>query len=110
MQEQVIQDLIELMKKSINELSVNFISKAQENLDFIKNPLSMVLEKDTPLGKQDELMDTQTFMKNIEETQALNQKILEQIQENQMPLYELNQSENMMNIIQEIAIILNQDV
>ena len=42
MQEQVIKDLIGLARKSAKELSLNFIARAQENIELVKNPLNMI--------------------------------------------------------------------
>jgi len=41
MQEQVIQALIGVAKQSVDDLSLALISKAQENLEYVKNPLSL---------------------------------------------------------------------
>jgi hypothetical protein len=42
MQEQVITDLITLMKRSISDVALSFITRAQDNLEYLKNPLSML--------------------------------------------------------------------
>ena len=42
MQEQVIKDLINLMRKSVKDVSLSFIAKSQEHIELAKNPLSMI--------------------------------------------------------------------
>ena len=42
MQEQVIKELINLMRKSVKDVSLSFIAKSQEHIELVKNPLSMV--------------------------------------------------------------------
>jgi len=42
MQEQVIKDLIDHMRKSVKELSLGFISNSQENIELVKNPIAMI--------------------------------------------------------------------
>ena len=42
MQEQVIKDLISLMRKSVKDLSLSFVAKSQENIELVKNPLNMI--------------------------------------------------------------------
>jgi hypothetical protein len=42
MQEKIIGDLVGLMRKTIGDMSLNFIGKVQENLDYLKNPLSVI--------------------------------------------------------------------
>ena len=64
MQEQVITDMITLMKRSISDVSLGFISKAQENLEYLKNPLSM-LDQATGKGAKGDLIDTVGLMQSI---------------------------------------------
>ena len=64
MQEQVITDMITLMKRSISDVSLGFISKAQENLEYLKNPLSM-LDQATGKGVKGDLIDTVGLMQSI---------------------------------------------
>jgi len=47
MQEQIIQDLISVMRKSLEEMSMKFIDEAKLNLDILKNPLALV----DPIGE-----------------------------------------------------------
>lgn len=42
LQEKMITELVTLVKKAINDISLNFITRAQDNLEYIKNPLSML--------------------------------------------------------------------
>ena len=64
MQEQVITDMITLMKRSISDVSLGFISKAQENLEYLKNPLSM-LDQATGKAAKGDLIDTVGLMQSI---------------------------------------------
>ena len=57
MQEKIIGDLVGLMRKTIGDMSLNFIGKVQENLDYLKNPLSVI----DPKGQLD-LIDYQDQM------------------------------------------------
>ena len=63
MQEKIIGDLIGLLKKTIGEISLNFISKAQENLDFLKNPLS-VLDPQSQFENQEQFDNNTAFNEN----------------------------------------------
>ena len=55
----MIQDLVTLMRRSINDLSLSFINKAQENLEYVKNPLSMLDQDQSTPHKG--LLDSQKF-------------------------------------------------
>ena len=59
MQEKIIGDLVGLMRKTIGDMSLNFIGKVQENLDYLKNPLSVI----DPKGQLD-LIDYQDQMQS----------------------------------------------
>ena len=61
MQEQVITDLITLMKRSISDLALSFITRAQDNLEYLKNPLSM-LDQATGKAAKGYLIDTVGLM------------------------------------------------
>jgi len=40
-QEQIIQQLLTIARQSVDDLSLSLISKAQDNLEYVKNPLSV---------------------------------------------------------------------
>lgn len=75
MQEKIIGDLVGLMRKTIGDMSLNFIGKIQENLDYLKNPLSVI----DPKGQLD-LIDYQDQMQS--EYLDTNKLILGTFQEN----------------------------
>ena len=75
MQEKIIGDLVGLMRKTIGDMSLNFIGKVQENLDYLKNPLSVI----DPKGQLD-LIDYQDQMQS--EYLDTNKLILVTFQEN----------------------------
>ena len=56
------------MRRSVNDLSLNFINKAQDNLEYLKNPLSMLDQEETPTNN---LLSTSNFG-NTQEILAFN--------------------------------------
>ena len=46
----MIKDLVTLNKKSVNDLALTFISSAQDNLEYLKNPLSMFEHQNLTAG------------------------------------------------------------
>ena len=50
----MIKDLVSLTKKSVNDLALSFISSAQDNLEYLKNPLSMFDQNNLTAGLKNE--------------------------------------------------------
>ena len=57
----MITELVTLVKKAINDISLNFITRAQDNLEYIKNPLSMLDQTQSAFRNFDQLADSKEF-------------------------------------------------
>jgi len=80
MQEKIIGDLVGLMRKTIGDMSLNFIGKVQENLDHLKNPLSVI----DPMGQLDLINYQDQMQSDFLDT---NKLILGTFQENNFAVH-----------------------
>ena len=71
LQEEVIDDLYKLLKRSVNDLCLSFIAEAQSNLEYLENPISM-FDQTFKMPKNGEVLEAIEFPNDLDNTQLLH--------------------------------------